>query len=138
MSHKFPHQLVNEFAPHLSDTENILALGIFRKEASIPQLIFTKGLVRFFLPEFHAALTDHGLLVIPVRMVKGEKILADPIKIAYNEISLTRNLFAEPVVRIRSNALDTPLKLRFRYGMQSLGLRKTDFIHVLKTHISAY
>ena len=132
MSARFPHQVENEFQPYLNDGETIQALGIFKKDPSVPHLIFTRGMARIVAREYHAALTQARLIVLPVENRKGEKVFANPLTVPISEVDLDANLFSEPVITLRTDTLADPLTLRFKAGMRSLGLEGSDFITALK------
>jgi hypothetical protein len=132
MSARFPQQVENEFQAYLDDSEAIQALGIFKKDPSVPHLIFTRGVARIVAREYHAALTQKRLIVLPVEHHKGEKVFASPLTVPKSAIDLDTNLFTEPVITLRTNTLAEPLTLRFKAGMRSLGLEETDFIAALK------
>lgn len=132
MSANYPHQLQNEFIPHLKPDETITALGLFKKDPSTSQLFLTRGIARFAAREFYAAVTDQRLIILPICHVNGEKVTANPLEATFTNSEIDENIFNEPVLIVRTEALEKPLTLRFKTRMQTLGLDKVDFIAALR------
>ena len=132
MSTNYPHQLEIEFTPHLKSDETIAALGLFKKDPSTSQLFLTRGIARFTAREFHAAVTNQRLIILPIYHVNGEKFSASPLEAAFANSEIDENIFNEPVLIIHTEALEKPITLRFKAQMQALGMDKYDFIAALK------
>ncbi|MBG0786695.1 MAG: hypothetical protein H0S79_16485 [Anaerolineaceae bacterium] len=132
MAISYPHQLESEFTSLLKPDETIAALGIFKKDPSISSLLLTRGITRFAAKEFHAAVTDQRLIVLAVHTVRGEKVVSNPIEAPLDEIQVTKNFFNEPVLVVPMPILEKTLTLRFKSGMQALGLNKYEFIGAIR------
>ena len=132
MSANFSHQLECEFTPLLKPNETITALGIFKKDPSISRLLFTRGIARYGAREFHAAVTDQRLIVLAVHIVRGEKVVSNPIDAKLSDVQITRNYFNETILVAPIELLEKPLTLRFKSSMEALGLSQSEFISALK------
>ena len=137
MPTNYPHQLESEFTPLLKPDETITALGLFKRDPSTSQLFLTRGLARFAAQEFHAAVTDRRLIVLPICHVNGEQVFASPLEADFARIEIDENIFNEPVLIVHTGALEKPLTLRFKAQMQTLGLDKYDFIAALRQNQEA-
>ena len=132
MSANFSHQLECEFTPLLKPDETITALGIFKKDPSISRLLLTRGIARYGAREFHAAVTDQRLIVLAVHVVRGEKLVSNPIDAKLSDVQITRNYFNETILVALIELLEKPLTLRFKSSMKDLGLSQSKFISALK------
>jgi len=132
MSTNYPHQLESEFTPLLKPNETITALGLFKRDPSTSQLFLTRGLARFAAREFHAAVTNQRLIVLPICHVNNEQVLASPLEASFAKVEIDENIFNEPVLIVHTDALEKPLTLRFKAQRQAFGLDKYDFIAALQ------
>ena len=128
MSNQFYNQLTGRFLPYLAEDEKVVTAALFKKIPPVPNLILTRGFVRFFSHEFQVAVTNQRLLIIPIQKIGDEKVFQEAISVAFEAVKIGKDLFNDPILEVHSERLERPLKLRFKPVAKALGLSKYEFV----------
>lgn len=122
-----------ELSEHLSNGENLISIGIFKKVPSITWMLFTKGFAWLLTQEFSVGVTDQRLIILP-RSVNKRSIesFEDVIFADFSEVRLYEGFFRNTMLDIHKMYKGQPLSLRYKSDCIPEGINLYDFIAVVK------
>ena len=116
------------FTPYLQEDEKIRALGTFRKIPSVPAMMMTRGLARFFSKKSLVAVTDKRLILFPISGPKSQTVESPTASVGFDDVRFHDNWIYSTVMEVYLPGEEIPLRLRFSGQMRSLGLDKFNFL----------
>ena len=122
-----------ELSEHLSDGENLISIGIFKKVPSITWMLFTKGFAWLLTQEFYVGVTDQRFIVLPRSVNKRSvKYFEDVIYADLSEVRLYEGPFRNTMLDVHKMYKGQPLSLRNKSDCIPDGLDLYDFIAAVK------
>ena len=122
-----------ELSEYLSDGENLVSIGIFKKVPTITWMLFTKGFAWLLTQEFYVGVTDHRLIILP-RSVNKRSVesFEDVIYADFGEVRLYEGPFRNTMLDIHKMYKGQPLSLRYKSDYIPEGIDLYDFITAVK------
>ena len=119
---------VKEIGSYLQDNEEIVALGAFRKVPSVPAMMVTRGLARFFSKKSLVAVTNKRLILFPETSPNNQSLEEPVASVGFGDVDFHDTCLYSTVMEVRLPGEEFPLRLRFSEQMRTLGLDKFEFL----------